>query len=576
MKNKKILALIIATLIATFSLTGCSVVEWLLEEETTGVSVDGNSPANGEYEKLERTDDDFTQDEGEVENLTTVIEGRYNGLEVFEPQGELDENPNKTITRSTTSIPQIRGTDIYGNTLGDEFYMYRNLLSSVEKKAYDQIYLAVIQCIDTIDVAVGLNNTQFQNVFYSVQYDHPEIFWLTGTYHYYYNNQGLLTSVTFEFNDLVHDIRQNYANFHAAALGIALTASNLPNEVEQVKYVNDHITNVTQYVAGSPYNQTAYSTFVNAQTVCAGYAKAFQYCMQLLSIPSTFVVGFAGERHGWNIVELDGEYYNVDVTWNDPSSNDPSYYDYSYFNITDSQISADHQRIESSVYLPAANGTKYSYNNYFNGNAYGSDFSNYSAYTQPVPFIGDLVAQSLNSNQVVETTATTVQTTTQEEENDWFDDDDSDETQVTTTADDDGGNWYDDWDTDSDDDTSETTTATTTYDDSDNNSDDDFNWDDYFEDDTYIDDDDFDWESYYNSFFDIDTDDNIVSDDDSDNDYDYLTDGFYDEESGIYYMYDWEYGVYYYYEESDGYYYGFDENDWSVWFVWLGDGWYYL
>ena len=86
--------------------------------------------------------------------------------------------------------------------------------------------------------------------------------------------------------------------------------------------MHDYLTNTIQYVSGSLYNQSAYSAIVNGKTVCAGYAHAFQYCMQKLGIPAAYIVGYAkGEAHAWNILCLDGEYYGMDVTWDDPIGN---------------------------------------------------------------------------------------------------------------------------------------------------------------------------------------------------------------------------------------------------------------
>lgn len=115
--------------------------------------------------------------------------------------------------------------------------------------------------------------------------------------------------------------------------------------------------------------------------VCAGYAHAFQYCMQKLGIPAAYIVGYAGEAHAWNLLQLGGEYYCMDVTWDDPLGNPPTTYYYNYFNITDAQISKDHTRDSISAQLPIANGTRYSFNAYFGGNQYGSDFTglDYSA-----------------------------------------------------------------------------------------------------------------------------------------------------------------------------------------------------
>ena len=101
-------------------------------------------------------------------------------------------------------------------------------------------------------------------------------------------------------------------------------------------------------------NQSVYSALVNGKTVCAGYARAFQYLLQQLGIPCYYCTGYAGEAHAWNIVALDDGYYNVDVTWDD---SDGGRYD--YFNKTDTDYADSHIRQELSVYLPPCNGSVY-------------------------------------------------------------------------------------------------------------------------------------------------------------------------------------------------------------------------
>ena len=101
-------------------------------------------------------------------------------------------------------------------------------------------------------------------------------------------------------------------------------------------------------------NQSAYSALVNDSTVCAGYARAFQYLMQQLGVPCYYCTGYAGENHAWNIIKLNDGFYNVDTTWDDTGSGT-----YDYFNKTDSDYASSHIRKELSVYLPPCNGQAY-------------------------------------------------------------------------------------------------------------------------------------------------------------------------------------------------------------------------
>ncbi|MDR0509130.1 MAG: hypothetical protein LBG63_04850, partial [Candidatus Methanoplasma sp.] len=79
---------------------------------------------------------------------------------------------------------------------------------------------------------------------------------------------------------------------------------------------------------GSVYAHEAYGALVDPQhyAVCDGYSKAFLLLCEKEKIECVVVLGTAVasnmENHAWNYVKMDdGEWYAVDVTWNDDSSN---------------------------------------------------------------------------------------------------------------------------------------------------------------------------------------------------------------------------------------------------------------
>ncbi|MDR0904939.1 MAG: hypothetical protein LBN00_01980 [Oscillospiraceae bacterium] len=109
---------------------------------------------------------------------------------------------------------------------------------------------------------------------------------------------------------------------------------------------------------------TSYGVLIKHTAVCEGYAKTFRMFMEALGIPCDFVVGKGNSGdHGWNRVRLDGEYYNVDVTWDDPVSDSGDTLSYRYFNVTDSAFSVNHT--PTAAYSTAAVATKYNYFYYF-------------------------------------------------------------------------------------------------------------------------------------------------------------------------------------------------------------------
>lgn len=104
----------------------------------------------------------------------------------------------------------------------------------------------------------------------------------------------------------------------------------------------------------------SYGALVNGASVCAGYAKAFNKLAAACGLTSEYVSGYGNDgRHAWNRVLLDGEWYHVDVTWEDPLGDNNYGFDNlrnNYINLTDEQLGKDHSWSDRT---PACNGTKY-------------------------------------------------------------------------------------------------------------------------------------------------------------------------------------------------------------------------
>ena len=169
-----------------------------------------------------------------------------------------------------------------------------------------------------------------------------------------YVRNGQCVEIDLQFNETARDLDSAKRLFDENAEQILRGVRSLPDNYEKEKAVHDALLERISYNMGAGMNQSAYSALVNGQTVCAGYARAFQYLLQELEIPCYYCTGFAGESHAWNIVMLDDGFYNVDTTWDDTGNGT-----YDYFNKTDADYASSHIRRELSVYLPPCNGQAY-------------------------------------------------------------------------------------------------------------------------------------------------------------------------------------------------------------------------
>lgn len=234
------------------------------------------------------------------------------------------------------------------------FYPYYALLDEKEQAVYRQIYANTLELYPKFKTVESITEDEFSDIYLSVLFDHPELFWLDNNYGGQKNRKGNITEIYLQFNKTADNIDEEIAIFEAEANSIIAVARNYSDVYEMEKYVHDELASRITYDAKAELNQNAYGALVYDETVCAGYARSFQYIMQELGIPCYMCVGYAGESHAWDIIVLDGEYYNVDVTWDDTEV-----MTYDYFNKTDEDYSKDHMRNSLSVYLPECTGVKY-------------------------------------------------------------------------------------------------------------------------------------------------------------------------------------------------------------------------
>lgn len=178
-----------------------------------------------------------------------------------------------------------------------------------------------------------------------------------------YNSRTMVMTVTPRYTDAVEIMaylegkrsglsQQNAQTLEKAKQVHAAAVSPGMSEYDQVKALHDWLVNHTTYGGTNDRRFTAGGALVDGYAVCDGYAMAFDLLCYLSGIECVRVTGWARESHAWNKVKVDGSWYNIDVTWDDPVSSRPMLI-YDYFLISDAAIARDHTQ-NSNPYWPAA------------------------------------------------------------------------------------------------------------------------------------------------------------------------------------------------------------------------------
>lgn len=145
---------------------------------------------------------------------------------------------------------------------------------------------------------------------------------------------------------------QDKSIYEAATEAINIFYSENMTDMDIVLAAHDYIVTHCTYdldslsliPKNSQYSDTPYGVLVNGTAICMGYTTTFQLFMDMLDVNSIIVNGEAlNEEHAWNMVELDGEWYHVDCTWDDFVPDDPLRMPmHIYFLVSDSVMNEDH------------------------------------------------------------------------------------------------------------------------------------------------------------------------------------------------------------------------------------------
>ena len=115
-------------------------------------------------------------------------------------------------------------------------------------------------------------------------------------------------------------------------------------DYDKVKFVNDYIVQHTAYSEQTNASaHSAYAILYEGKGVCQGYALLAYKMLTELGMEALYVTGevYTG-GHAWNLVKVDGHWFHIDTTWNDPLPDRGKGVRYDYFLVNDSQLQKDH------------------------------------------------------------------------------------------------------------------------------------------------------------------------------------------------------------------------------------------
>lgn len=118
---------------------------------------------------------------------------------------------------------------------------------------------------------------------------------------------------------------------------------NVSDAKAVIKIIHDYIINNTKYDSDRSDNNivkyksdTAYGALLQGYGLCGGYTDAVALFLDHYDIPNFKVIS---DDHVWNAVYLDGKWYHLDLTWDDPvSKSGKDYLEYNFYLISTDEL----------------------------------------------------------------------------------------------------------------------------------------------------------------------------------------------------------------------------------------------
>ena len=239
-------------------------------------------------------------------------------------------------------------------------YYYYEKLDSVAKEIYDVMYGVAQDPVNEGNIGFMMTDIdpqseeyyyEFNIAYRALCFDHPELFWLYsgeeaemyylseavdyGGFYFVYikmlepytNYEGQMKAFNNAAEEFLADIDQNVSEYE-------IVRQIHDKLIEKVNYDDPVESNQVTLARGQDLAHTAYGALVadssgnSCYAVCDGYTLAMEYLLQQCGIEVAFIGGLAGTSeqdaggHAWNIVKVDGEWYELDSTWDDAGSVD--------------------------------------------------------------------------------------------------------------------------------------------------------------------------------------------------------------------------------------------------------------
>ena len=264
--------------------------------------------------------------------------GQMQSLSLTEQELAAFSAQTQSITISETEKQRVWTLMRNGlNELKTEIQIPCTNLDNVKANAYVQLYLLLLKRDPTLFYVEGSISAKYSS---SMLRLYPQ--YSTTNRVYIAERQ---TQLTEKIDEIISGVQPGWS------------------DLEKALYLHDYLALHAEYDTDSSDGITydACTLLLDGVGVCEAYTRAYLALMDRVQIPCE-TVSSRDRSHTWNVIRIGGNWYHVDVTWDDPTRDHIGQVYHTNFCVSETQIRAlghDANDWEYSEEITAANDTTF-------------------------------------------------------------------------------------------------------------------------------------------------------------------------------------------------------------------------
>ena len=216
---------------------------------------------------------------------------------------------------------------------------------------------------EEIDIrSCGISSDELGDLYVGLAYEHPELFYVKTQWGWSIAYEGSTKVLSVfpsysidgkvipkgKITEYMPQIQQQQAELTQKVKEITAQIDENWTPLQKALYLHDYIATHGQYDTISKVDvqnkiderrRDAYGMLIDGIGVCQGYTLAYRLLLKEVGIDSGTVTSDS-MNHVWNLIQIDGNWYHVDVTWDDPTEDRIGQSQHVYFCLSEDKLKA--------------------------------------------------------------------------------------------------------------------------------------------------------------------------------------------------------------------------------------------